>query len=80
VVCRCTTDGEVLITIQDEGEGFNSGAVPDPTVPENRLCTHGRGIYVMKTLMDEVDFEQGGTVVHMRKRPNADPEAIRNSR
>ena len=65
VVCRCSTDGEVSITIQDEGKGFSSGAVSDPTVPENRLLTHGRGIYVMKTLMDEVDFEQGGAVVHM---------------
>jgi serine/threonine-protein kinase RsbW len=79
VVCRCTTDGEVSITIQDEGKGFNSGAVSDPTVPGNRLLTHGRGIYVMKTLMDEVDFEQGGAVVHMRKRSNADPGAMRNS-
>jgi serine/threonine-protein kinase RsbW len=78
VVCRCTTDGEVSITIQDEGEGFDSDAVPDPTALENRLFTHGRGIYAMKTLMDEVDFEQGGTVVYMRKKPNADPDAKRN--
>ena len=32
---------------------------------------HGRGIYLMKVLMDEVSFEEGGTVVHMRKKPNA---------
>jgi len=75
VVCRCTTEGEVSITIQDERERFNSDAIPDPTAPENRLFSHGRGIYVMKTLMDEVCFEQGGTVVYMRKKPNADPDA-----
>ena len=79
VACRCTTDGEVSITVQDEGQGFDSGLVPDPTVSENRLLTYGRGIYLMKTLMDEVSFEQGGALVYMRKKPNADPGAVRNS-
>lgn len=71
VACRCTTDGEVSITVQDEGQGFDSNAVPDPTTPENRLVKHGRGIYLMKTLMDEIRFEHGGAVVYMRKKPNA---------
>jgi hypothetical protein len=44
--------GEVSITIHVEGEAFNSGVVPDPTAPEYHLFTHGRGIYVMETLMD----------------------------
>src|SRR5215471_828993 len=56
---RCTTDGEVSITIKDEGQGFKSDAVPDPTSPENLLRTPGRGTYLMKTLMDEVHFEHG---------------------
>ena len=68
VRCRCTTDGEVLLTVQDEGQGFESDTVPDPIVPENRLRMSGRGIYLMKALMDEVHFEQRGAVVHMRKR------------
>jgi serine/threonine-protein kinase RsbW len=76
---RCTTDGEVSITVDDEGQGFKSDAVPDPTTPKNRLRTHGRGIYLMKTLMDEVDFEQGGSTVHMRKRANGSADPIRKS-
>ena len=71
VTCRCTIDGEVSITIRDEGHGFDIDAVVDPTTSENLLSTHGRGIYLMKVLMDEVSFEEGGTVVHMRKKPNA---------
>jgi serine/threonine-protein kinase RsbW len=71
VTCRCTRDGEVSITVQDEGQGFDSNTVADPTTPEHRLAKHGRGIYLMKTLMDEVRFEQGGAVVYMRKDPNA---------
>src|SRR5271157_538748 len=70
VVCRCHTDGEVSITIRDQGRGFDSLAVPDPTGPEKLLSTHGRGIYLMRALMDEVCFEEGGSVVHMRKRPS----------
>jgi serine/threonine-protein kinase RsbW len=79
VACRCTADGEVSITVQDEGQGFDSNAVPDPTTPENRLVKHGRGIYLMKTLMDEVRFEQGGAVVSMRKKPNAGSAAERKT-
>jgi len=68
VNCRCTSDGGVSITVEDEGNGFDPDLVPDPTSPDNRLRTNGRGIYLMRTLMDEVDFRQGGSVVHMRKR------------
>ena len=71
VTCRCTTGGDVSITVQDEGQGFDSNALPDPTTPENRLAQHGRGIYLMKTLMDEVRFERRGSVVYMRKKPKA---------
>jgi len=71
VVCRCYLDGEVAITVRDEGKGFDSSAVMDPTFLENLLVTHGRGIYLMKTLMDEVSFEEAGAVVMMRKNSNA---------
>jgi serine/threonine-protein kinase RsbW len=77
VNCRCTTDGEVSITVEDEGDGFEHDAVPDPTSPDHQLRTHGRGIYLIRTLMDEVDFKQGGSIVHMRKRANASTETTR---
>ena len=79
VACRCTIDGEISITVQDEGQGFDADSVPDPTTPENRLLTQGRGIYLMKTLMDEVRFERCGAVVHMRKASNARPGAGRKT-
>ena len=66
--CRCSMDGEVSIVVRDEGEGFDSRAVPDPTEPQGLLLTHGRGLHLMRTLMDEVSFEENGTVVRMRKR------------
>jgi len=68
VACRCSMDGEVLITVRDEGQGFDSRAVPDPTEVQRLLLTHGRGLHLMRALMDEVSFEENGTVVRMRKR------------
>jgi serine/threonine-protein kinase RsbW len=68
VNCRCASDGDVSITVEDQGDGFEHDAVADPTSPDNLLRTNGRGIYLIRTLMDEVHFRQGGSVVHMRKR------------
>jgi serine/threonine-protein kinase RsbW len=58
----------VSIGVKDEGKGFDINSVPDPTAPQNIGSIHGRGIHVMKAVTDEVRFEEGGTVVHMRKR------------
>jgi serine/threonine-protein kinase RsbW len=66
VRCCCKRD-EVSIAVKDEGRGFNINNVADPTAPENTGSVHGRGIYLMKVLMDEVCFEEGGVVVRMRK-------------
>jgi serine/threonine-protein kinase RsbW len=68
VICRCRMDGEVLITVRDEGDGFESSAVPDPTESDRLFLTSGRGLHLMRALMDEVSFEENGTVVRMRKR------------
>jgi serine/threonine-protein kinase RsbW len=80
VRCRCKPD-EVAIAVKDEGRGFNTKKLGDPTASENRGLVHGRGIYLMKALMDEVRFEEGGVVVHMRKSAGqaAANDAQRNS-
>ena len=59
--------GELSIAVKDEGDGFDINSVPDPTASENLGSAHGRGIHVMKSLMDEVRFDEGGTLAHMRK-------------
>jgi serine/threonine-protein kinase RsbW len=68
VTCRCQKDGEVSITVRDKGDGFDGPPVPDPTDPHMRLLPNGRGIHIMRALMDEVSFEEHGNVVHMRKK------------
>lgn len=66
VRCRCELD-EISIAVKDEGRGFDVTKIADPTAPQNVGSVHGRGIYLMKALMDEVRFEEGGVVVQMRK-------------
>jgi serine/threonine-protein kinase RsbW len=66
VRCRCEHT-EISIAVKDEGRGFDVNRVADPTAPENTGAVHGRGIYLMKALMDDVCFEEGGVVVRMRK-------------
>jgi len=75
VACRCSMDGEVLSSVRDEGEGFDSRVVPDPTEAQRLLLTHGRGLHLMRALMDEVSFEENGTVVRMRKQMKTRPLA-----
>jgi serine/threonine-protein kinase RsbW len=60
---------DLLITIRDSGFGFDPSRVPDPTVGDSLLASHGRGIFFMQKLMDKVDFRFGqGTEVRMRRR------------
>ena len=53
--------------MRDPGPGFDPASIPDPTIGENVFSEHGRGIYLVNQLMDEVHFERGGTEIHMRK-------------
>jgi serine/threonine-protein kinase RsbW len=71
VRCRCEPHG-VSISIKHEGQGFDIDNVPDPTSQENIQSSH----VLMKALMNEARFEEGGFVVRMRKRSsaNGDPQ------
>ena len=54
---------EVAVRVTDEGVGFDPTKVPDPTLPDNISKTGGRGIFLMKSLMDEVRFNDEGNSV-----------------
>ena len=57
--------GCVEILVADEGDGFDPDAVPDPTRPENRQATGGRGLFLIRELMDRADYNERGNVVRM---------------
>ncbi len=63
----CDEAHGMLIVVRDPGPGFDPAAIPSPIVGENIYSTHGRGIYLINQLMDEVRFEHGGREIHMRK-------------
>ena len=54
---------EVAVRVTDQGVGFDPATVPDPTLPDNISKTGGRGIFLMKALMDEVEFNERGNSV-----------------
>lgn len=58
----------LFMDVQDEGTGFDLTQVEDPTLPENLMKERGRGIFILKNLMDQVSFSfsSQGTTVHMR--------------
>ena len=64
----------VTFRIADEGAGFNAALLPDPLSPENILRGSGRGVFLMRALMDEVHFRQltpGTELVLIKHRPAA---------
>jgi serine/threonine-protein kinase RsbW len=58
----------VLIIVRDPGPGFDPGTIPTCTLGENLYSNHGRGIFLINQLMDEVTFRNNGTEIHMVKR------------
>jgi serine/threonine-protein kinase RsbW len=58
-------DKEILFQISDAGNGFDYSNLPDPTKPENIERTHGRGIFLMDHLSDEMEFNESGNMVKM---------------
>jgi serine/threonine-protein kinase RsbW len=63
--------GELVVRVVDQGEGFDPGEIGDPLAPENLLKSSGRGIFFMRSFMDEVDIHpasEGGMEVRMVKK------------
>lgn len=65
------SDNELLLQVFDQGQGFDLNSVPDPDFSDEELLeTGGRGIYIIRSLMDSVVYRktEGGNVLEMRKR------------
>jgi serine/threonine-protein kinase RsbW len=61
----------LLVRVLDEGQGFDADAIADPLAPENILKSSGRGIFFMRSFMDDVTLQrrsEGGMEVRMRKK------------
>jgi serine/threonine-protein kinase RsbW len=68
---RPSNVAELKIRVRDEGEGFDPGMLADPLAPENLLKSSGRGIFLIRNFMDDVQLErapEGGMEIRMLKR------------
>ena len=71
---------ELVVRVRDQGQGFEPDAVANPLAPENLLKSSGRGVFLMRSLMDDLQLHratEGGMEVCMVKRipPDAAPES-----
>ena len=69
VRCQMKSDpqGRIVITVTDPGPGFSPNLISDPKRSENLHADHGRGVYLIRQLMDEVQFERGASEIRMWK-------------
>ncbi len=67
LICE-TSDGTLIVTVDDEGPGVDPKTIPDPLAEENILRENGRGVFLMRSLMDSIEFTRfpGGSRVTMR--------------
>ena len=68
----------IAVTVRDQGEGFDPSTLPDPLAPENLLKGSGRGIFLIRSFMDEMVLERsplGGMEMRMSKRTPVPPTA-----
>jgi serine/threonine-protein kinase RsbW len=68
VCVACEIDQGMLIVVRDPGCGFDPAAIPNPVKGENVFSDHGRGIFLINELMDDVEYRGGGTEIWMRKK------------
>ncbi len=57
------TDNKLIFKVKDEGKGFDYENIPDPTLPENIEKEDGRGVFLIRNLADEVEFDKKGTEI-----------------
>jgi serine/threonine-protein kinase RsbW len=77
-----STPSGIAIRVRDEGPGFDPANIPDPLAPENVLKSSGRGIFIIRTFMDEMRLQrapEGGMEVVMVKRVAAADQATPGS-
>ncbi|MBF0477877.1 MAG: ATP-binding protein [Candidatus Omnitrophica bacterium] len=60
-------ENKLIFEVDDQGEGFDPQSIPDPTAEENILKCSGRGVFLIKNIMDDVQFQNNGKTIKMVK-------------
>lgn len=66
IVEYSSCDSSIDFTVIDEGAGFDFDNLPDPTDPKNIEKPSGRGVFLMRNLADEVNFQDDGRIVELK--------------
>ena len=69
-VTFCKEPDRLVVVVRDHGRGFDLEGIKDPLAQENRFAESGRGVYILRSFMDEVDFRfvnQSGTECRLVK-------------
>jgi len=64
----CGRRSGVMIVVRDPGEGFDPASAASPLLPRRLMLEHGRGLHMIRELMDEVSFARHGAEISMRKK------------
>ena len=69
------TPRDLVIVVRDQGKGLDASRIPDPLAPDNLMKTLGRGIFLIRSFMDEVEIHpsQTGTELRMIKHVHGNP-------
>jgi serine/threonine-protein kinase RsbW len=75
------TTRDLVITIRDQGSGLDPAKIPDPLAPENLLKTSGRGIFLIRSFMDEVQIlpSTSGTEIKLVKHVHGSTEGAKEA-
>ena len=60
-------EGQIIIQVKDQGDGFDYKNLPDPITPENIEKLNGRGLFLIQNAMDRVEYADGGRIIKMVK-------------
>lgn len=59
--------GSLIVEVEDKGTGFDLDKVPDPTIDDNIMKSSGRGVYLVRKLMDKIELNDKGNKVRLTK-------------
>jgi len=79
IFAACEGD-RLLIEVADEGSGFDFESLPDPTLDENLRKEGGRGLFIIRNLVDEIAFKRSGSVIQLKFRLKSEDQFLLRGR
>lgn len=75
IFAECS-DGYLVVEVGDEGKGFDYQNLPDPTLAKNLRKEGGRGLFIIRNLVDQLVFKRNGSVIQLKFRLNSEDQFL----